>query len=783
MSTKTGQKRKSRQPGLPRKKAKTVHQTADELAWKTVARPREADFGAGYEALLDLEEVDNVEVVYEATEAGKVVRFKAASKEEQEVLCENEETQLDVSEYFSAGEEVAAVVAPSMDEPNNEDATQVPPFDVENLLPNWREFSLHPQLNRAVYAQKFSKPTPIQAEALPLAMQGRDIVGVAETGSGKTLAYGLPILQLLLTEASVSGTSGRPGRRPVRALILAPTRELALQVSTHLNACLNSVEGLASEDAQNVKQEETDTSPVTKGKGKARAKGKNARKQDSSTSTSSGAAKSKPPPLVSVAAIVGGMSAQKQKRILSRGVDVLVATPGRLWDIIQEDNELADQIENLRFLVLDEADRMIETGHFAEMDNILRLTMRFPKEDGAESEPATGLEGSVEPEESKEGVKKGDLQTFVFSATLSKDLQRNLKRRQRPKKRKNDKPASTLDDLLLRLDFRDASPAVIDISPVGGVVATLQESKVECLASDKDAYLYYFLLRYPGRTLVFLSSIDGIRRLLPLMDLLGLPAFPLHSQLEQRQRLKNLDRFKATPNAVLLATDVAARGLDVPAVDHVVHYQVPRAADGYVHRNGRTARASRRGFSLLLCAPDERRLVRALLGSLGRQEEEIPEMPVELYLLDKLKARIQLAREVDTAQHKVRKEKHERNWLKTTAEAMEIELDSDFETPTDDEGRSAPSKRKSKAAEAKTAALKAELKELLAQPLVARGISTRYITSGSRSIADEMLAGQLNEQMVGLMKVEAGTDLVPAKKRKPKAKAKQDFEEWEGLGE
>lgn len=107
---------------------------------------------------------------------------------------------------------------------------------------------------------------------------------------------------------------------------------------------------------------------------------------------------------------------------------------------------------------------------------------------------------------------------------------------------------------------------------------------------------------------------------MPLMELLQLEAFPLHSQLEQRQRLKNLDRFKSTPNSILLATDIASRGLDIPAVDHVVHYQIPRSADVYVHRNGRTARAMRNGFSMLMVAPDERRIVRALLGSLGRRE-------------------------------------------------------------------------------------------------------------------------------------------------------------------
>ena len=166
-------------------------------------------------------------------------------------------------------------------------------------------------------------------------------------------------------------------------------------------------------------------------------------------------------------------------------------------------------------------------------------------------------------------------------------------------------------------------------------MSSLRESQIECLSADKvgrlclptqhrsqptpqDTYLYYFLLRYPGRSLVFLSSIDGIRRLVPLLDLLELKTYPLHSQLEQKQRLKNLERFKSTPNSVLLATDIAARGLDIPSVDHVIHYQIPRSADTYVHRNGRTARAMRQGFSLIMCAPDERKVLRALLTSLGR---------------------------------------------------------------------------------------------------------------------------------------------------------------------
>ena len=148
---------------------------------------------------------------------------------------------------------------------------------------------------------------------------------------------------------------------------------------------------------------------------------------------------------------------------------------------------------------------------------------------------------------------------------------------------------------------------------------------------------------------------------------------------------------------MLLATDIAARGLDIPAVDHVIHYQVPRTADAYIHRNGRTARAMRKGFALLMCAPDERRVVKGLFSSLGRgnvfisentiwltllssisiDEGEIPDMTIELSLLDKLKARIQLARQIDAAQHKIRKVKHDSRWLKETADALGVELDSD----------------------------------------------------------------------------------------------------------
>ncbi|KAG2117225.1 ATP-dependent RNA helicase [Suillus discolor] len=716
-------------PSVSRKRLKMQPTSLDGLPWKAVRRPSETGLD-GDDGILELEEVENVEVVYEDTEGGRVMKFN--------VLEPSKNT---TKAPVSSG--------PEEDVPSSASSELLNPsvsFDSKSLLPNWHAFCMHSHLLQVLHSRGFATPTPIQAKSLPIALDGRDVVGVAETGSGKTLAYGLPILHRILSHPRLQRT-----KRRLQALILAPTRELALQVSDHLNVFARVIDTKAEQDVdlRNTEAKEKQHKNIA-------------------------------PPLISIAAIVGGMSAQKQHRILDRGVDVLVATPGRLWDILEEDEELARQISQLRFLVLDEADRMVEAGHFAEMDNILRLTIRKSQEDEIEPPEAPGDSLDHKGAENTEAV--DTLQTFVFSATLSKDLQKNLKRSYRQKGyKKLSKLASTLDDLLLRLDFRDPDPAVIDISPEGGVVSTLKESKIECLSTDKDAYLYYFLLRYPGRSLVFLSSIDGIRRLTPLMELLNLKAFPLHSQMEQCQRLKNLDRFKATANAVLLATDIAARGLDIPAVDHVVHYQIPRSADVFVHRNGRTARAMQKGFSLLMCAPDERRVLRALLASLGRKDTDIPEISVELTLVDKLKNRLLLARQIDSQQHKIKKQHHERNWLKETAEAMEIELDSDILSESADESN--PSKARKKNNDAKMAVLKAKLKELMAQPLLSRGVSTRYITSGSRPIADDIISGDVHETMLGLRKSEAGDDLVAATRRKQMhKKVHEEPEEWNGFG-
>ncbi|KAH9177578.1 ATP-dependent RNA helicase [Lactarius sanguifluus] len=720
------------------KKRKTRHVALDGLSWQPVVRTHAAglDFDEG---LLELEEVVGVQIEYHQTANGRVATFTVDDSKDIPTAVEE---QARPQTTIAPGEVTQTAFA---------ERRTVTAFDSNNLLPEWHTFSLHPQLYAALYSQKFVDPTPIQSLTIPKALGGRDIIGVAETGSGKTLAYGLPILHELLTGATSSPPPAK-SRRPLRALILAPTRELALQVSAHLNTCLSHHDATTTADGEPQKQK---------------------RKTTSDRGREGGPSVPRSPPLVSVAAIVGGMSTQKQRRILERGVDVLVATPGRLWDILEEDDELAEYVKNLRYLVLDEADRMIEAGHFAQLDSILRLTRRqfsevvTDPEFRSEHQPASSNDASPWPA----------MQTFVFSATLSKELQQNLKKRWQPRGvKKNNGPASTLDDLLLRLDFRDSEPEIINISPEGGVGLDVEgkQDRMPCYRQGlynqwDDVHLYHFLLRYPGRTLVFLSSIDGIRRLTPLLELLGLPTFPLHSQLEQRQRLKNLDRFKSHAHSILLATDIAARGLDIPSVSHVVHYQIPRTVDAYIHRNGRTARAQRRGFSLLICAPDERRVARALFGSLGRQITDVEEMNVEHHLLDKLKRRLRVAKDIDAMQHRANKATHEKKWMRATADVLDVELDSDYLSEF------APHKVR----DSRLVRLRADLKELLSQPLVARGVSTRYITYGSRPVAPAILAGEYQEGMIGVEKTDASANAVPLKEKKVTNAV--EFEEWTGI--
>ncbi|GJN88616.1 hypothetical protein Rhopal_001582-T1 [Rhodotorula paludigena] len=644
--------------------------------------------------------------------------------------------------------------------PQEHEAAPIEPVDPQTVAPGWAHIPLANPLYRALGELGFSKPTEIQSRTLELDAASssqsadadtapstaptveRDIVGIAQTGSGKTLAYGLPILSHILsqppappaTSSAISSSSDDDDAAPTRlaALILCPTRELALQVRTSLSSlAIRTLPPLPP-------------SPVTAALApedpRGRARGR----------------------LVQVVALTGGMSVDKQKRQLERGADVVVATPGRLWDLISDSDDLVREIKGIKFLVIDEADRMIENGHFAELENIVRLTRRGS---------AQGESGFVDDFKSAVSSRSNvnlldarrDMRSFVFSATMSKELQRNLKRKG-PKRfvpQQETGTMSSLDDLLDLVDFRDQDPAVIDLSPEHGLVETLKECKVECLQNEKDIHLYHFLLRYPARTIVFLAAIDGIRRLHPLLSLLKVNVIPLHSGMQQRQRLKALDKFKSSRDAVLLATDVAARGLDIPSVSHVVHYQLPRAADTYVHRSGRTARAGTEGLALQLVAPEEKNVQRMLMASLGKTTD-LPTLPADFSILDQLKKRVELAKQIDQARHRLTKQAHEDKWLRDAAEAMEIDLDDDDEGSDADSAQVSSRKQRAQS-QARSRALRAELDQLLAKPLMVRGVSAKYLTTRGRvGLVDQLVGGTGHSKIFGVESSTALDDLAAA---------------------
>ncbi|KAJ1748418.1 ATP-dependent RNA helicase [Coemansia sp. RSA 1821] len=539
----------------------------------------------------------------------------------------------------------------------------------------WTQLELHPDLLRALQQLEFTKPTEIQAKTLPQAMSGHDIIGAAETGSGKTLAFGIPMLQHL--SAHPSAWTGPTG------LVLTPTRELAIQVKDHLVAMAQF----------------------------SRAR---------------------------IISIVGGMSQAKQERLLNSKPDIIVATPGRLWELASTNDAYLNQLKSIRFLAVDEADRMLEPGHFKELKFIFK----------------TLNEKTVQTQGSKR-------QTFVFSATLLKDMQL-VARRQSSKtaKRNRGQPEpGSMEDLIERVGFQDAEPAFVDVTQATATAQTLVETRIDCLANEKDYYLYYFLIRYPARTLVFVNSIDSIRRMLPMLRLLRVNVFGLHAQMEQRQRLKNIDRFRDTENAVLVASDVAARGLDIPKVEYVIHYQMPRSGDLYVHRSGRTARAQNEGLAVMLVSPEERKLYYKMCAKL---DKNIAPFPVDLDLIGRIKPRVDLARDVELREHRLNKAAHERNWFRKNAEELDIELDSDFMPSSDDE-RSAEAEHGNRHERQQIKGLKAQLSQMLNTKIFSRGTSGRYLSGGIISDLAERLLDQSSNANIPTLSKESAIETAKAK--------------------
>ncbi len=364
----------------------------------------------------------------------------------------------------------------------------------------FENLGLAPRLVRKLAEQGITDPTPIQKQAIPLALAGRDVMGIAQTGTGKTAAFGLPMAHNLLK----IGT--KPESKSVRALILTPTRELAKQISDNLAAYTRDTH-------------------------------------------------------LRVGLVVGGASLNAQATRLARGTDLLVATPGRLIDLL---DRKAVRLDATRYLVLDEADQMLDMGFIHALRRIAPL---LPK----------------------------DRQTMLFSATMPK-LMADLSK-------------AYLSD-----------PVRVEVSPPGkpadkvaqGLHFVEQAGKTRLLVEHLDDHR-------EDLALVFTRTKHGANRLAKALEKEGFAVGAIHGNKSQGQRERAIKAFRSGELKVLVATDVAARGLDIPGVRHVYNYDLPNVPDNYVHRIGRTARAGRDGRAVAYCAPAEMSELKAIQKTMGRE--------------------------------------------------------------------------------------------------------------------------------------------------------------------
>ena len=745
-----------------KKESKVVK--AKDLQWKPVEIP---DNLGDYEGFYGLEEIDGVDVQIVNGKTEFIVRDngKVENKSKKEETNENGENNMDVEdnetpevedekpteqeEEDDDDDDEEEFAGFEDDENNQEDANtservsnndkddklaesndelnavsfanlDLPlPDDNEINLPNWQEGDLGSSISAyTLYGLSqldFKKPTPIQKETIPIALLGKDVIGKATTGSGKTLAYGIPILEKYIQSLNLIKQNNKDKKiNHPTGIIFAPTRELAHQVVDHLNKL----------------------------------------------------AKYSPLSTRGIVSITGGLSIQKQQRLLRHGPGIIVATPGRMLELVQGDSELAKRLASTDIIVLDEADRLLQDGHFDEFEKILELF-------GKNRPKSKSIEWKW--------------QTLVFSATFSRDLFRKLDRHQKGKSSSlmgNDEIVQLLNE---KLKFKDKKPTLVDANPKEIVSGQITEALVECGPTERDLYLYYFLLMYKGSTLVFANSIDSVKRLVPLLNNLNIPAFSIHSSMIQKQRLRALEKFKEASQknevAVLVASDVAARGLDIPNIDHVVHYHLPRSADVYIHRSGRTARAGKEGVSVMFCSPQEasgplRKLRRLVAGNSNKESRlnmhnDVKLLPIEMDLVSQIKPRVEISSKLADASISSTATRKEDSWVKQAAEDLGLDDLSGLEDFEDDIIKKQRKRKEGKMlSKDETKALRYELKTLLANP-IKKNTRKSYITSGLQNLAHQMVTGAHHDDVLGHEKVNALSDLKGSKNKNKKIEKKR----------
>ncbi|MES0809562.1 DEAD/DEAH box helicase [Roseibium sp. SCPC15] len=365
-------------------------------------------------------------------------------------------------------------------------------------MTDFQSLGLSDNLLHAVAENGYDAPTPIQLKAIPLVLEGRDLMGLAQTGTGKTAAFGLPLIDRLLDEDKRAQPKG------TRALILAPTRELVNQIAKSLISFLKKT-------------------PLR------------------------------------VTSVVGGVSINGQIKRLSKGTDILVATPGRLLDLV---DRRAVDLGTATYLVLDEADQMLDLGFIHALRRI-------------------------------SGLVKQDRQTLLFSATMPKQI--------------NELAQSYLNE-----------PVRVEVAPAGRTADKITQYVHFMDQKAKGDFLLEQLQSKPdGMSLVFCRTKHGAERLMRKLSQSGVAAGSIHGNKSQGQRDRAIRDLREGKINVLVATDVAARGIDIPGVSHVYNFELPEVAEAYVHRIGRTARAGAEGEAVALCAPEEIGLFRQIEKLIG----------------------------------------------------------------------------------------------------------------------------------------------------------------------
>ncbi len=442
-----------------------------------------------------------------AGENAKRTPAPAATKKRNSAAPGAKSAEIPPAPMAAGAEPVAVAVEPVGGEPTG------------SGLPSFGDLGLMAELLRAVEDAGYTTPTPIQQQAIPVALQGRDLIGLAQTGTGKTAGFTLPIIQRLLEEGH--GQQQAAAHR-VRVLVLTPTRELCVQVEESF------------------------------------------RKYGKHTG-------------LRVAAIFGGVGVEPQTKQLRAGVDVIVATPGRLLDHMERQNVVFDDLE---VLVLDEADRMLDMGFAPQLNRVVAEIPRFR-------------------------------QTLLFSATMPPEV-----------------------EALARKYLR--KPMVVQVGRRSSAASTVTHA-VYPVPRDKKTDLLAELLTAKGMdsVLIFSRTKHGADKVVRHLSSKGISATAMHADKSQGERMKALEDFKSGKVRVLVATDIAQRGLDVSGISHVINYDVPQQAEDYVHRIGRTGRAASTGDAFTFMAPDEIAMVRSIERVIG---EPIPRISVPGYDFGSVKA-------------------------------------------------------------------------------------------------------------------------------------------------